>query len=153
MMPLSGAGCTSDFCSEFDSLLWRQRDVPRHALGDLLPGQPPSSEPIEYDLRCDADGSSGALYSVASIGPSQWVRCSAVNLDSRDPPPRPQEVNHAAGERRSVCRAVSWIIRRARRNEFTATYYTPVQVDGLYWSFLDIVWLTLYPLIYLIGRR
>ena len=32
-------------------------------------------------------------------------------------------------------------------------YHTPVQVVGLYWSFVDIVWLTLYPLIYLIGRR
>ncbi len=48
---------------------------------------------------------------------------------------------------------VSWIIQRARRNEFTAMYFTPVQVVGLYWSFVDIVWLTLYPLIYLIGRR
>ena len=47
---------------------------------------------------------------------------------------------------------VSWIIFRARRGEFSPYYYTPVQVVGLYWSFVDIVWLTLYPLIYLIGR-
>jgi cytochrome c oxidase subunit 3 len=47
---------------------------------------------------------------------------------------------------------VSWIILRARRGEFSPYYYTPVQVVGLYWSFVDIVWLTLYPLIYLIGR-
>ena len=45
-----------------------------------------------------------------------------------------------------------WIIRRARREEFSALYHTPVQVVGLYWSFVDIVWLTLYPLIYLVGR-
>jgi len=45
-----------------------------------------------------------------------------------------------------------WIIRRARRDEFSALYHTPVQIVGLYWSFVDIVWLTLYPLIYLVGR-
>jgi cytochrome c oxidase subunit 3 len=47
---------------------------------------------------------------------------------------------------------VIWIILRARRGAFTPAYYTPVHVVGLYWSFMDIVWLTLYPLIYLIGR-
>jgi len=45
-----------------------------------------------------------------------------------------------------------WVIRRARRGEFSPSYLTPVTVVGLYWSFVDIVWLTLYPLIYLIGR-
>jgi cytochrome c oxidase subunit 3 len=45
-----------------------------------------------------------------------------------------------------------WIIRRARRDEFSPLYHTPVQVVGLYWSFVDIVWLILYPLIYLVGR-
>lgn len=47
---------------------------------------------------------------------------------------------------------VVWIILRARRGEFSPAYYTPVHVVGLYWSFVDIVWLTLYPLIYLVGR-
>ena len=45
-----------------------------------------------------------------------------------------------------------WLIQRARRDEFSPSYHTPVTVVGLYWSFVDIVWLTLYPLIYLIGR-
>jgi cytochrome c oxidase subunit 3 len=47
---------------------------------------------------------------------------------------------------------VIWIMSRARRGHFSPLYYTPVQVVGLYWSFVDIVWITLYPLIYLIGR-
>jgi cytochrome c oxidase subunit III len=47
---------------------------------------------------------------------------------------------------------VSWVIVRARRGEFSALYHTPVQVVGLYWSFVDVVWLTLYPLIYLVDR-
>jgi cytochrome c oxidase subunit 3 len=48
---------------------------------------------------------------------------------------------------------VTWIIFRARRGNFSMRYHTPVQVVGLYWSFVDIVWLTLYPLIYLMGGR
>ena len=47
---------------------------------------------------------------------------------------------------------VLWIIRRARRGDFSPHYATPVEVVGLYWSFVDVVWLTLYPLIYLVGR-
>ena len=45
-----------------------------------------------------------------------------------------------------------WIMRRARRGEFSPEYHTPVLAVGLYWSFVDIVWITLYPLIYLVGR-
>jgi cytochrome c oxidase subunit 3 len=41
---------------------------------------------------------------------------------------------------------------RARRGAFSAGYYTPVEVTGLYWHFVDIVWIFLYPLIYLVGR-
>lgn len=47
---------------------------------------------------------------------------------------------------------VGWIILRARREEFSPSYFTPVVVVGLYWSFVDIVWIVLYPLIYLVGR-
>jgi cytochrome c oxidase subunit III len=47
---------------------------------------------------------------------------------------------------------VGWIILRARRNEFSSSYYTPVIAVGLYWSFVDMVWIILYPLIYLVGR-
>ena len=39
----------------------------------------------------------------------------------------------------------------ARRGRFTAAYYTPVELFGLYWHFVDIVWIFLFPLLYLIG--
>jgi cytochrome c oxidase subunit III len=45
-----------------------------------------------------------------------------------------------------------WIILRARRGEFSREYSTPVAIVGLYWSFVDLVWIVLYPLIYLVGR-
>ena len=38
----------------------------------------------------------------------------------------------------------------AWRRTFDADYYTPVEVSGLYWHFVDIVWIFLFPLLYLI---
>jgi cytochrome c oxidase subunit 3 len=43
------------------------------------------------------------------------------------------------------------MVVRARRGEFTPQYYVPVEVAGLYWHFVDIVWIFLFPLLYLIG--
>ena len=47
---------------------------------------------------------------------------------------------------------VSWIALQARRGAFADGWLTPVEVVGLYWSFVDIVWIVLYPIIYLVGR-
>jgi cytochrome c oxidase subunit 3 len=47
---------------------------------------------------------------------------------------------------------VLWIGWRARRGDFSRAYATPVEVVGLYWSFVDLIWLILYPLIY-VGVR
>jgi len=48
---------------------------------------------------------------------------------------------------------LSWLIARARRGDFTARYNTPVEMVGLYWHFVDIVWIFLFPLLYLLGRH
>jgi cytochrome c oxidase subunit 3 len=40
----------------------------------------------------------------------------------------------------------------ARRGTFSPSYFTPVEISGLYWHFVDIVWIFLFPLLYLIGR-
>jgi len=47
---------------------------------------------------------------------------------------------------------IAWVSRRALRGDFDAGYWTPAAVVALYWSFVDIVWIFLYPLLYLIGR-
>ena len=39
----------------------------------------------------------------------------------------------------------------AWRGVFSAAYSTPVEIIGLYWHFVDIVWIFLYPLLYLVG--
>jgi len=46
-----------------------------------------------------------------------------------------------------------WLLLRARRGDFTPAYFAPVEVVGLYWHFVDIVWIFLFPLLYLIGGR
>lgn len=48
---------------------------------------------------------------------------------------------------------VVWLIPTARKGRYTADYYSPVENFGLYWHFVDIVWIFLYPLLYLIGRH
>ena len=44
------------------------------------------------------------------------------------------------------------IYNMARKNTFGPGYYTPVEIAGLYWHFVDIVWIFLFPLLYLIGH-
>jgi cytochrome c oxidase subunit 3 len=41
----------------------------------------------------------------------------------------------------------------AWRGRFSAAYYGPVDVTGLYWHFVDIVWIFLLPMLYLLGTR
>ena len=48
---------------------------------------------------------------------------------------------------------LTWLVRQAGRGRFSAAYYTPVELMGLYWHFVDIVWIFLFPLLYLIGRH
>ena len=43
-----------------------------------------------------------------------------------------------------------WILLRAKRDEFSPEFYTPVEMIGLYWHFVDLVWIYLFPLLYLI---
>jgi cytochrome c oxidase subunit 3 len=44
---------------------------------------------------------------------------------------------------------ITWM---AWQGKFSAQYYTPVEMSGLYWHFVDIVWIYLFPLLYLIDR-
>ena len=46
---------------------------------------------------------------------------------------------------------VTWVCVLARRGRFTPAYHTPLELTGLYWHFIDIVWVFLYPLLYLVA--
>ena len=46
-----------------------------------------------------------------------------------------------------------WLIGQSLKGRFTPEYSTPVDLIGLYWHFVDIVWIFLFPLLYLIDRH
>ncbi len=41
----------------------------------------------------------------------------------------------------------------AARRRFTSEYYSPIDVTGLYWHFVDVVWIFLLPMLYLVGTH
>lgn len=45
---------------------------------------------------------------------------------------------------------LAWVLIRANRGEFGPRYYTPVENVGLYWHLVDLVWIFLFPLLYLV---
>ena len=47
--------------------------------------------------------------------------------------------------------AIAWILKRTMKNDFSADYYTPIEMTGLYWHLVDMIWIFLFPLLYLIG--
>jgi cytochrome c oxidase subunit III len=46
-----------------------------------------------------------------------------------------------------------WLLLQARKGVYGSHYYTPVDVGGLYWHFVDVIWIFLFPLLYLIDRH
>jgi cytochrome c oxidase subunit 3 len=46
---------------------------------------------------------------------------------------------------------LSYVVVLSRRGRFSERYHTPVEMSGLYWHFVDLVWIYLFPLLYLIG--
>jgi cytochrome c oxidase subunit 3 len=49
--------------------------------------------------------------------------------------------------------AVTAMLIMARRGNFTPEYYAPLDVTGLYWHFVDMVWIVLLPSLYLLGTH
>ncbi len=45
---------------------------------------------------------------------------------------------------------IAWLLVRAIQGHFGAAYYTPVHLGGLYWHLVDLIWIYLFPLLYLI---
>lgn len=43
-----------------------------------------------------------------------------------------------------------WLVLRARKGHFSSAYFTPVELVGLYWHIVDMIWIYLFPTYYLI---
>jgi cytochrome c oxidase subunit 3 len=50
----------------------------------------------------------------------------------------------------AILAVLTWL---AWRGAYDSSYYSPVELTGLYWHFVDIIWIFLFPLLYLIGRH
>jgi cytochrome c oxidase subunit III len=48
---------------------------------------------------------------------------------------------------------MTWMFIWVRNGVIDDQYYAPIEIAGLYWHFVDIVWIFLFPLLYLIGRH
>ena len=46
--------------------------------------------------------------------------------------------------------AIGWILIRSARGDFGPGYFTPVDFVGLYWHLVDLIWIVLFPLLYLV---
>ncbi len=45
---------------------------------------------------------------------------------------------------------ITWLLIRTLRGHFSHSYFTPVDLGGLYWHIVDVIWIFLFPLLYLI---
>jgi len=46
---------------------------------------------------------------------------------------------------------LGWVMTKSMRNRFSGRYYTPVEIGALYWHLVDLIWIYLFPLLYLVG--
>lgn len=46
---------------------------------------------------------------------------------------------------------IGWLIKKTNANQFSSKYYTPIEMTGLYWHLVDLIWIFLFPLFYLVG--
>ena len=47
--------------------------------------------------------------------------------------------------------AILYVLIKTIRNQYSPEYYTPMEMTGLYWHLVDMIWIFLFPLLYLIG--
>lgn len=46
---------------------------------------------------------------------------------------------------------ITWVLIRTLRGDFDPSYFTPVEGVGIFWHIVDLIWIFLFPLLYLIG--
>jgi cytochrome c oxidase subunit III len=46
---------------------------------------------------------------------------------------------------------ISWVTYRNMKGEFNPKYYTPIEGVGIFWHIVDLIWIFLFPLLYLVG--
>ncbi len=105
------------------------------------------------------DGSTRSLMADAAQGPAGLAAPVAVDPHTLGPSPRNVQIffgiyfamtglhgfHVLAG---MIC--ITWLIIGSFKNQFGPEYFTPVDLVGLYWHIVDLIWIFLFPLLYLI---
>jgi cytochrome c oxidase subunit 3 len=47
---------------------------------------------------------------------------------------------------------LGWVLYKNIKGTFSPAYFTPVDLGALYWHLVDLVWIYLFPLLYLVGK-
>jgi cytochrome c oxidase subunit 3 len=47
--------------------------------------------------------------------------------------------------------AITWVMVKAAKGQFSGAWYTPVEITGMYWHLVDLIWIYLFLLFYLVG--
>ena len=93
-----------------------------------------------------------------------WVDHQFPGINFRFAGPNPRQVElffsfywaltgfHALHVLIGIC-LVAYIAYRSWKGAYGPTYHNPVENVGLYWHFVDLVWIYLYPLLYLISHK
>ncbi len=136
-----------------EGLLWGKEfhaELPRPAAPVVtLPKPPPGIDP-----------NTRSLIPPAAVGPGGLARPGErLFVENPGGPPHDVQVFFAVYFLMTGLHAVhvivgmivlSWLLLRARRGEFGPAYFAPVDLGGLYWHLVDIIWIFLFPLLYLI---
>jgi cytochrome c oxidase subunit III len=152
-------------------LLWGKSYAPDH--GDDAGAHPEAAEPESGDTAAapaepvaapapsNGPEAEPTLVPRAAEGPRGTVDPDAGEPAHRAPPESPRNVQiffsiyfamtglHGLHVIAGMC-AIGWTLFRAIGGAFSAQYYTPVDLVGLYWHLVDLIWIYLFPLLYLI---
>lgn len=138
------------------------------ALGATSEHAPPrsGSGPLTPDVASDASSASSGVSDSAASKRAVTTRAPAVPAattpDPRRDPNRPVNAHmfyaiyfgmtglHGIHVLIGLV-VIGWLLVRAVRGDFGPRYFTPVDVGGLYWHLVDLIWIFLFPLFYLIG--
>ena len=147
-----------------EGLLWGKRFNPQaHPVAGEHGAPPVAAEknsvpPIALLAPAPADRSA---IPPAAIGPRGLADDAAAHLAREHAPERPENVHIFFGIYFAMTglhglhviagmSLIAWILRRAVRGDFGPEYNTPVDLVGLYWHLVDLIWIFLFPLLYLI---
>ena len=110
---------------------YHDKYVDRLIPGRLIPGRPFGPDPHELHLLAGATMEKVELF--------YWIYFAMTGMHAL-------HMIIGAG-------LLTYLIIFSIRRRFGPEYHSPVEVIGLYWHFVDIVWIFLFPLLYLLGRH